>query len=69
MTAQTPPDEVRKYLAAIGSKGGKQKTAKKLAQFEAARAKGRKTVTPKRLEHLAKARAARLANAQARRTS
>jgi hypothetical protein len=64
MTNQTPPDEVRKYLAAIGAKGGKQKTEKKAAQFAAAQAKGRKTLTPKRLAHLAKARAAREAKSK-----
>src|ERR1700722_2495207 len=61
MTEPTAPDEVRKYLATIGSKGGKQKTAKKMAQFAAAQAQGRQKMTPKRLAHLERARAARLA--------
>jgi hypothetical protein len=64
MADQTPPAEVSKYLAGIGAKGGKSKSAKKNAQFAAAQAKGRKTMTPKRLAHLAKARAARQAKAK-----
>ncbi len=66
MPEPTAPVEVRKYLAAIGSKGGKQKTPKKMAQFAAAQAKGRRKITPKRLAHLAMARAARLAKSKAR---
>ena len=66
MTEANANDEVRKYLAAIGSKGGKQKTPKKLAQFAAIQKKGPYSVTPKKLAHLAKARAARLAKIEAR---
>ena len=66
MSEPEASDEVRKYLAKIGSKGGKQKTPKKLAQFAAIQAKGRRTVTPKKLAHLEKARAARKAKLQAR---
>ncbi len=66
MSDDKATDEVRKYLATIGSKGGKQKTPKKLAQFAAIQHKGPYSVTPKKLAHLAKARAARLAKLEAR---
>ncbi len=59
-------DEVRQYLAAIGSKGGKRKSPKQRAQFAAIQAMGPYKVTPKRLAQLARARAARWAKAQAR---
>ena len=66
MTEPIATDEVRKFLAAIGSKGGKRKTAKQRAQFAKIQAKGPYAVTPKKLAHLAKARAARLAKIAAR---
>ena len=66
MSEPKASDEVRKFLSAIGSKGGKQKTPKKLAQFAAIQSKGSYSVTPKKLAHLAKARAARLAKIEAR---
>lgn len=66
MTETKTSDEVRKYLSAIGSKGGKRKTAKQRAQFAKIQAQGPYAVTPKKLAHLAKARAARLAKIAAR---
>jgi hypothetical protein len=61
MTAPKPNAEVRNYLAAIGAKGGKTVTPKKLAHLASIASKGGKTVTEKKRKHLRKALAARWA--------
>ena len=58
-------DEVRKFMAAAGAKGGKTVTPKKVAHLASIAAKGGKTVTAKKREHLRKALAARWAKAKA----
>lgn len=57
-------EEVRKFLAAAGAKGGKAVTPKKLAHLASIASKGGKTVTEKKREHLRKALAARWAKAR-----
>ena len=49
MKALKPSDEVRNYLAAIGAKGGKTVTPKKLAHLSKISSKGGKSLTPKKL--------------------
>ncbi len=65
MTEIKASDEVRKFLAQIGSKGGKKKSPKQRAQFAAIQGMGPYAVTPKKLAHLARARAVRLAKLKA----
>jgi len=65
----TPNEEVRKFLAAAGAKGGKAKSPKKKAHLASIASKGGKTVTPKKREHLKKALAARWAKAKAKSTA
>ena len=69
MTAPKVNNEVRKYLAAIGAKGGKTVTPKKVAHLTKIASKGGKSLTPKKLaqlramrERLAELRAQRAAN-------
>jgi hypothetical protein len=64
MTTQN--EEVRKFLAAAGAKGGKAKSPKKAAHLASIASKGGKTVTAKKREHLKKALAARWAKAKAK---
>jgi hypothetical protein len=66
MRVPKPNDEVRNYLAAIGAKGGKTVTPKKVAHLASIASKGGKTVTEKKREHLRKAIAARWAKARAK---
>jgi hypothetical protein len=65
MASSTTSAEVRKYLATIGSKGGKTVTPKKLAHLSKIQSAGGKTVTPKKLAHLRKMTAARVAKQRA----
>ena len=67
MTTPKANDEVRNYLAAIGAKGGKTVTPKKLAHLTKIRSKGGKTVTPKKLAHLRKMTEERVARQRAQR--
>jgi hypothetical protein len=67
MTLQN--EEVRKYLASIGAKGGKAKSPKKSAHLASIASNGGKTVTAKKREHLKKALAARWAKAKAKPSS
>jgi hypothetical protein len=60
-------EEVRKYLAAIGAKGGKSFTEKKKAHIIKIAGKGGKTVTPKRLAQIRKMVADRVAKQRAAR--
>ena len=66
MTVPKPNEEVRNYLAAIGAKGGKTVTPKKVAHLASIAAKGGQTVTAKKREHLRKALAIRWAKARAK---
>ena len=52
MKALKPSDEVRNYLAAIGAKGGKTVTPKKLAHLSKISSKGGKSLTPKKLAQI-----------------
>ncbi len=54
MATPKPSEEIRSYLAAIGAKGGKTVTPKKLAHLRKISVAGRKTVTPKKRAHLQK---------------
>lgn len=67
MATPKSSEEVRQYLAAIGAKGGKTVTPKKLAHLNKIQAKGGKTVTPKKLAHLRKMTAERVARQRAQR--
>jgi hypothetical protein len=60
-------EEVRKFLAAIGAKGGKTLTEKKKAHLSKVASKGGKTVTPKRLAQIRKMVADRVARQKAER--
>jgi hypothetical protein len=60
-------EEVRKFLAAIGAKGGKVLTEKKKAHLNKVASKGGKTVTPKRLAQIRKMVADRVAKQRAAR--
>lgn len=61
-------EEVRKFLASAGAKGGKTVTPKKRAHLASIASQGGKTVTAKKREHLRKALAARWAKAKAKST-
>ena len=65
MTEIKVNSEVRQFLAAIGAKGGKTVTPKKLAHLTKIQSKGGKTVTPKKLAHLRKMTAERVARQRA----
>jgi hypothetical protein len=52
MTIPKASEEVRKFLAAIGAKGGKQLTPAKREHLRKIAGKGGKSVTPKRLAQI-----------------
>lgn len=64
MTALKPSEEVRSYLAAIGAKGGKTVTPKKLAHLSRISSKGGKSLTAKKLAQVRAMTEKRLAKQQ-----
>ncbi len=64
MATSNLADDDRRYLATIGAKGGKAKSAKKSTHLSTIASKGGKTVTPKKLAHLRAMTAARVARQQ-----
>ena len=60
-TMTVPSEEVRRFLAEVGAKGGRAKSEKKRAHLASIASKGGKTVTEKKRAHLKKAAAARWA--------
>ena len=69
MPSTKPSAAARKYLAAIGAKGGKTVTDKKRAHLDKIASKGGKTVTPKKLAHIRAMTAARVAKQRAEKAS
>jgi hypothetical protein len=61
MATPKPSAETRRYLAAIGAKGGKTVTPKKLAHLSKIASKGGKSLTPKKLAQVRAMREKRLA--------
>jgi hypothetical protein len=65
MSTPKASQEVRKFLAAIGAKGGKTVTPVKRAHLSKIASKGGKTVSPKKLAHLRAMTAQRVARQNA----
>jgi len=67
MATPKPNDAVRTYLAAIGAKGGKTVTPKKVAHLTKIASKGGKSLTPKKLAQVRAMTEKRLARQRAQR--